>query len=172
MRLFSTVFLFLFTAGFAFASESYDARVVRVIDGDTLVVEAPGHVSKIRLFGIDCPEKNQAGGEHATWFTSNMVMGRTVQVTERDTDRYGRTVAEISLPDGRDLNQELVKYGQAWWYSKYDPNDMQMQELEASARERRVGIWVDSNPLPPWEWRHVVRTSRSNAPARKARLAD
>jgi endonuclease YncB( thermonuclease family) len=172
MRHFGSSLLFLLAAGSAFAGDSFSARVVRVVDGDTLVIEAPGHVEKIRLFGIDCPESRQSGGEHATWFTDNLVRSRTVTVIEHDTDRYGRSVAEITLPDGRDLSRELVKYGQAWWYAKYDPDDSEMQNLEASARDRRVGLWEDSNPLPPWEWRKAARGSRSASARSRSRAGD
>jgi micrococcal nuclease len=172
MRHFCSSLLFLLAAGAALAGDSYSARVVRVVDGDTLVIEAPGHVEKVRLFGIDCPESRQAGGEHSSWFTDNLVRSRTVTVIEHDTDRYGRIVAEIALPDGRDLSRELVKYGQAWWYAKYDPEDSEMQNLEASARDRRIGLWEDSNPLPPWEWRKAARGSRIASARFHARAGD
>jgi endonuclease YncB( thermonuclease family) len=93
-------------------------------------------------------------------------------VIEHNTDRYGRSVAEITLPDGRDLSRELVKYGQAWWYSKYDPDDADMQNLEASARDRRIGLWEDSNPLPPWEWRKAARGFRSASARYRSRASD
>lgn len=168
MRRFLLAFL-LTMAPLAWAENSYSAHVIRVVDGDTLVIEAPGRVVKVRLFGIDCPEMSQPGGEHAAWFTSNMVSGRTVQVEEHDTDRYGRTVAEIILPDNRDLGKELVKHGEAWWYAKYDPDDAELQQLEQSARDRRIGIWEESNPLPPWEWRKAVRGSKSSSSRARVR---
>ena len=84
-----------------------------------------------------------------------MVMGRTVQGTGHSTDRYSRVVGEIGLVDGRDLGKELVKTGNAWWYAKFDPYDAEMEDLEAAARERRIGLWEAYNPLPPWEWRKI-----------------
>jgi endonuclease YncB( thermonuclease family) len=71
-------------------------------------------------------------------------------------------VAEVVLPDGRDLNQELVKAGHAWWYSKYGPDDMELEALEARARDRHIGLWSALNPLPPWEWRKATRGSQSS----------
>lgn len=93
----------------ALAADPFTAHVVRVTDGDTIVVEAPGHIVRVRLFGIDCPESKQEGGPQATWFTRDAAMDRTVTVIQHDTDRYGRMVADIVLPDGRVLNKELVR---------------------------------------------------------------
>ena len=105
--------LILFLASLlpALAADPFTARVVRVTDGDTIVVESPGHIFKVRLFGIDCPESKQDGGPQATWFTTDAAMDRTVTVIQHDTDRYGRMVADIVLPDGRMLNKELVRSG-------------------------------------------------------------
>jgi endonuclease YncB( thermonuclease family) len=92
----------------ALAADPFTAQVVRVTDGDTIVVEASGHVVKVRLFGIDCPESKQEGGTQATWFTRDAALDRTVTVISQDTDRYGPMVAEIVLPDGRVVNKEFV----------------------------------------------------------------
>lgn len=88
-----------------------------------IAVEAPGHIVKVRLFGIDCPESKQEGGPQATWFTRYAAMDRTVTVIQHDTDRYGRMVADVVLPDSRVLNKELEHSGNAWWYSQCDRDD-------------------------------------------------
>src|SRR4051812_46635006 len=106
MAMRSTVALLLFMASLpALAADAFTGRVIAVHDGDTITVEAPGHVIKVRLFGIDCPEAKQDGGQQATWFSRDAALGRTVTVTPHDTDRYGRMVADIALPDGRNLNK-------------------------------------------------------------------
>jgi hypothetical protein len=69
------------------------------------------------------------------------------------TDRYGRLVGDVLLPDGRILNQELVKAGMAWWYRPYAPNDPTLAQLEAEARTAKRGLWADAHPVPPWQWR-------------------
>jgi micrococcal nuclease len=127
-------------AGFLAASGPVHGPRGSVIDGDTIAVEAPGHIFKVRLFCIDCPESRQDGGPEATWFTTDMALDRSVTVIERDVDRYGRIVADIVLPDGRMLNKELVRSGSAWWYSKYDRADTELEALEAHAREVRLGL--------------------------------
>ncbi len=71
-----------------------------------------------------------------------------------DRDRYGRTVGVVLLPDGRSLNHELVRAGLAWMYRRYT-NDQSLSDLEEEARLARRGLWVDANPIPPWEWRMV-----------------
>ncbi len=78
-----------------------------------------GNGERIRLHGVDCPEKRQPFGNRAKQFTSTLVFGTTVTVQVVDRDRYGRTVGEVLLPDGRSLNRELVKAGFAWWYRRY-----------------------------------------------------
>ncbi len=75
-------------------------------------------------------------------------------------DRYGRTIGEVSLPDGRVLNRELVKAGFAWWYRRYAPEDVRLEQLENEAREAGRGLWADAEPVPPWEWRVMRKRYR------------
>jgi endonuclease YncB( thermonuclease family) len=86
-----------------------------------------------------------------------MAFGKHVEVRVRDTDRYGRTVAQVILPGGKNLNHELVYAGFAWWYRKYAPNDRTLKALETGARAAKRGLWGDKNPIPPWEWRRGKR---------------
>ncbi len=81
----------------------------------------------------------------------------------RDVDRYGRTVGEVILPDGRNLNQELVRAGLAWWYVRFAPRDRVLASLQAEASEAKRGLWTDKNPVRPWEWRRA----RTNSPGRQ-----
>ena len=76
-----------------------------------------------------------------------------VRVEPRDTDRFGRTVALVVLPDGKVLNHELVRGGWAWWFARYAPGDEKLRKLEADARAVKRGLWADARPIPPWEWR-------------------
>jgi hypothetical protein len=110
---------------------------------------------KIRLHGIDCPEKRQAFGQRAKQFTSNMTFGKTVTVKPTDQDRYGRIVAWIYV-DFKCLNEELVRAGFAWHYKKYS-SDKNLADTEIAARHAKVGLWKDINPVPPWEFRRGKR---------------
>ncbi len=99
----------------------FSGRVVAVLDGDTIEVMHSGRAERIRIFGIDCPERGQPYGTKARQFTSGLAFGKTVTVIPKDTDEYGRTIARVQLPGGRDLRKELIRTGLAWWYRHYDP---------------------------------------------------
>jgi len=68
-------------------------------------------------------------------------------------DKYGRTLADVRLLDGTNVNHTLVKEGWCWWYRKYAPKDTLLEGLEKEARETGKGLWTDPQPVPPWEWR-------------------
>src|SRR5690606_18221182 len=113
-------------------------KVVAVADGDTFTLLVYGNrQQKIRLHGIDCPEKRQDFGQVATDFTSKQVFGKTITVKPTDTDRYGRTIAIVLLPDQISLNELLLKNGLAWHYTQYDKNP-QWKKLEQIARKNKV----------------------------------
>lgn len=167
-RFLGGIFLCLFLAGPVFAG-SFTGRVVSVSDGDTLIVLRPGNVQeKVRLAEVDCPEKDQPFGQAAKRFTLDRAAQKTVTVVVRTTDRYGRTVGEVLLPDGMSLNRELVRTGYAWWYRQYS-KDGSLGTLESEARLAKRGLWSEPNPVPPWEWRRGSRTSVA-APAKATSL--
>ena len=80
-------------------------------------------------------------------------------------DQYGRTIGEVILEDGRHLNRELDKEGGCWWYRKYAPGNLVLMNLEAKAREAKIGLWKDPDPIPPWEFRHVGKQRTDLAPS-------
>lgn len=90
-----------------------------------------------------------------------MAFGNEVEVRIKTTDRYGRIVDEVILLHGSTLDKELVFVGLAWWYRRYAPNDCTLKALEAGARAAKRGLWADSNPIPPWEWRRGGRGYRA-----------
>lgn len=131
-------------------------KVVSVADGDTLTfLTSGGETQKIRLYGVDSPELHQAGGQDAAEFARSLALFAKVQVTPIDTDQYGRSVSIVTLPDGRVLNEELVKNGQAWVYTAYckTARCVYWKGLEAKARADRVGLWRNKKAIPPWQWR-------------------
>jgi micrococcal nuclease len=133
----------------------YPARVVGISDGDTLtVLTAAKKQVKVRLYGVDAPETGQDFGSRAKQAASDMAFGKDVTIRERDKDRYGRTVAEVILPDGKSLNREMVRTGMAHWYRQFAPRDRELEQLESEARTAKRGLWSQPNPTPPWDWRH------------------
>jgi len=161
MRWFSLCFgLLLFAAspaaaGPAFTASSFAAEVVAVRDGDTILVLYDGKRFTVRLAAIDCPERGQAYWDVAKRYTESAALGKTVMVDVTGKDRYGRTLAEVTLPDGKNLNRDLIRAGLAWWYRRGAPEDKELEALEAEARRLKLGLWVDPNPFPPWEWRGI-----------------
>ncbi len=124
-------------------------------DGDTITVLRTDKAQvRIRLAGIDAPETGQDFGQRAKQAASELAFGKDVTIRPTDTDRYGRTIAEVVLPDGRSLNHEMVGLGLAWWYSKYAPGDTELARLETDARSAKRGLWSQPNPIAPSDWRH------------------
>ena len=147
--------------------------VLRVIDGDTielLLIKSVKFV-KIRLDGIDCPEKGQPYYEKATTYTSDLCLHKQVRVIKHDIDKYDRLIADIILPDGRNLSEEIVRVGLAWWYYLYS-DDLILKKLESEAKIARKGLWFQPNPMPPWEFRKLDSIDRltENSSSNKANL--
>lgn len=137
---------------------AWTGQVVSVTDGDTIKVLQDGRETKIRLYGVDTPEKKQAFGQKAKDFTVSMVAGKIVNIEQVDKDRYGRTVGFVTVA-GQSLNEELVKNGFAWVYRQYCRRGECSAWLaeESQARAARLGLWVDPSPIPPWEWRRTKK---------------
>ena len=125
--------------------------VTKVYDGDTLTLQNNNGIYKIRLHGIDAPERRQAVGNVSRECLYRIVRGKFVYAIVQDRDRYGRYVAKIMVND-IDVNAEMLKAGLAWHYKKYDNNSV-YASLEDSARKNKIGLWSDKNPIPPWEFR-------------------
>lgn len=138
------------------AEAPFEGKVVGVSDGDSLTVLDGTTQVRVRLHGIDCPERGQAFGAAARRLTSSLAFGKTVTVRPRGKDRYARVLAEVVLPDGRTLNRELVAAGMAWHYARYS-DDETLAKLERQARKARLGIWSEPDPVPPWSYRAAER---------------
>jgi len=133
---------------------SFSGPVVAVLDGDTLLVGREGRRPvKVRLAGIDAPEKAQPYGIESRDALARQVLKQEVEVTVLATDKYGRWVGRITLA-GRDVCQEQVRLGMAWEYS-YFRRDAVLAALQHEARQSRRGLWARPNPQPPWQWRKV-----------------
>jgi len=128
-------------------------KVVGISDGDTFTILLNGNVQeKIRLHGIDAPEKRQDFGQVAKSKLSALIFSQRVVVKRTDRDRYGRTIALVYDSLNRCINEEMIRTGFAWHYLKYDTNTA-WNRLEFEARTAKKGLWIQSNATPPWDWR-------------------
>lgn len=130
--------------------------VIKVIDGDTFDVLAGKEQIRVRLFGIDSPERGQAFNKKAKEYTATLVAGKNITLVIRDTDRYGRSVADAYLSDHRHVNAEIVKAGYAWHFKQFS-NSEELARLEQQARNNKWGLWQDSDPVAPWQFRRDGR---------------
>ena len=133
-------------------------QAVKVSDGDTLNVQKVengkfvGEVMKIRMFGIDAPEKTQDYGSESRQALEKLVTGKNLSVEVKNKDRYGRTVAVIYV-NGKNINEEMVKTGNAWWYKEYAKNDTQFGEYQQNAKQKKLGLFSRKGYIEPWIYR-------------------
>jgi endonuclease YncB( thermonuclease family) len=146
--------LLLLLVGVAHA-DTLSGRVVGIADGDTLTILGVSKVQhKIRLAAIDAPEKSQAFGNKSKQALSDLCFDKHASIKVVDTDRYGRTVGEVTCA-GNNANEAMVRSGMAWVYRKYAKGYPGLYKLEEEAKAAKRGLWADSNPVPPWEWRKL-----------------
>ena len=152
-------FLLVFLAlSWGAAAETLAGKVVRVVDGDTLVLLASGSVEeRIRLSGIDCPERKQAFGTRAKQALLERVGGEAVTIEWDKRDRWERIVGKVIDGEG-DVNLALVRKEMCWWYRKYaheqsDVDQALYEAAEGKARREGKGLWQKPDPVPPWKWR-------------------
>lgn len=157
---FSLLFLALFWSLPLFATESFSGKVVSVADGDTITVLKDKTQVKVRLHGVDAPEKAQDFGTVSRTFAADQCLGKEVTVEVTDTDRYGRKVGIVSLPDGKVLNHLLVEAGLAHWYEEYAPKDATLKRLQEEAKAGKRGLWSRPDAVAPWEFRKKKRAPR------------
>ena len=130
-------------------------KVVKVADGDTItILDSENKQIKIRLYGIDAPEKAQDFGKISRNYMSQLVAGKTIDVTVIDKDRYGRSIGRIKIDD-KEVAEEMLKSGLAWLYTAYCkiPECERWKVLEDEARVAKIGLWSNPTAQEPWKWR-------------------
>jgi len=133
--------------------EEYFVRVVGITDGDTFTgLTTDNKQVKCRIYGIDAPEKKQAFGNRSKQMLSDLIFGENVHIKIQDKDRYQRAIVRVYTSDGKDVSAEMLKSGMAWHYKQYS-KDKEYAELENTARQQKIGLWTDKNPVAPWKYR-------------------
>jgi endonuclease YncB( thermonuclease family) len=154
----TTVLALAALLSFSVQAEILTGRIVGISDGDTVtLLDANQRQYKIRLTGIDAPEKKMPFGQRSKEHLSDLIFSKDVQVETEKLDRYGRNLGKI-LFDRKDINLAMINAGLAWHYKKYQKDQSRSDLLlyshaEEQARQQRIGLWRDPNPTPPWEWR-------------------
>ncbi len=164
--------MLLFAAGLA-AAEELRGTVINVADGDTVTVLDSAHVRhKVRLSGIDAPEKHQAFGTRSRQHLTALVQGKDVIVVWNKRDRYGRIIGKVltaqcannACPGTLDAGLAQLHTGLAWHYKQYQREQEAGERTnyaaaELAARIKLVGLWQEASPVPPWDYRRRARTA-------------
>ncbi len=137
------------------AAPAFADQVIGVADGDTLTVLHDGKSLKIRLGNIDAPEKKQAFGERSKQSLSDMCYRKDATYSVQSIDRYGRTVAVVKCGDV-EVNRAQIERGFAWVYERYN-KDLSLLALQDETKEKRMGLWADASPTPPWDFRRISK---------------
>jgi micrococcal nuclease len=137
-------------------------KVVRILDGDTYeLLTSDKRTIRIRMAGIDAPEKGQPFYKKAKDFLGELCFRKNVRIEKVNTDQYGRIVAWTYVDNGTSLSFEMVKKGFAWHFLKYDSSP-ELDTLEKQAREQHIGLWADANPMAPWDIRAHRRSGKKD----------
>ena len=166
---FTNAFVIIFTLNINYLRADFTAKVQRVVDGDTVhVIDKAGKKFKVRLTGIDAPEKNQPYGLASTYKLTEILINKLVLLKSKPNngkpytiDRYKRVLAKIIL-DGRDINLSQVLRGYAWHFKRYQkqqsPSDRELySQAELNAKKNKLGLWNEKKPIAPWKWRKMKK---------------
>lgn len=136
--------------------------IVGIADGDTLTARCGEPCAyeqiKVRIAGIDAPEKSQPFGQSSRQALADLCQSETAAIRPATRDKYGRMVADVQC-DGRDAGETQVEAGMAWVFDKYSSGYEHLYPKQDKAKADQHGLWTDPNPVPPWEWRQQRRSS-------------
>ncbi|MDA7581870.1 thermonuclease family protein [Luminiphilus sp.] len=132
------------------SSDAVQFKLKRVSDGDTVVTTED---TRIRLWSIDTPERDQPHGADATAALTEMLRNEQLYLETKDVDRYGRTVGVIYTDGGDEINLEMVCDGHAWWYERYAKKATDYKQCQEDTQQNKHGLWAEEEPIAPWDWR-------------------
>lgn len=142
-----------------------DYKVLYVSDGDTIAVKRieqgkeTGELLKVRLFGIDAPELSQDYGYESKQILINYIRNKNVKIYGRKKDRYGRLIGTVYY-NNENINEKMVKTGNAWWYEKYDGKNIRMKQYQEEAQKNKYGIFSKKGYTAPWEFRKMKKSKK------------
>ena len=153
MKKFLFILVLVFTAAVFAGNKIYTGKVIWLHDGDSFILKSGGKRLEVRLWGVDAPEKSQAGGREALYFMIKLLKNKDVRVESLTKDPYGRIVAKVYLDDIF-VNLKIIQSGHAWWYKRYAPEEKKFAQAEKEARKAGLGLWRESEPVNPETYRH------------------
>ena len=125
---------------------------LKIYDGDTFTFYSSTGKIKVRLYGIDAPEKAQEYGEQSTTELKNLIQGKSLTILVDSYDQYGRAIGQVYVGN-TSVNQAMIERGAAWWYQYYAPNNKAFQRAFENAQAQKIGLWAYPNPQNPYEYR-------------------
>lgn len=161
LRFFSYFSFILILSGFPCYADTLTGKVVGIADGDTITILEGNTTHKIRLMGIDAPEKKQAYGNKSKEYLAQAIAGQHVTVDYNKRDRYQRIIGKV-IYQGQDMNLRQVQLGMAWHYKQYEREQevedrSKYAQAEYLAQRDKLGLWSDKAPVAPWEWRKIQK---------------
>ncbi len=148
--LFLVLFLSIATAAFG---QRFPVTVVGITDGDTFTVINRDKLQlKVRIIGIDAPEKKQAYGNKSRQTLSDLIFQQQIEIDVQYQEKWGRYAAKVYLADGRDVGLLMLQAGMAWHNVNYDKTPA-YAAAEKTARKAKKGLWADAHPVAPWDFR-------------------
>jgi endonuclease YncB( thermonuclease family) len=152
-RIIVSLFIALIAVSAAYA-QRFPVKVIGVSDGDTFTVINRDNLQlKIRVYGIDAPEKNQAYGNKSKQALSALIFGKNIEIDVQSQEKWGRYVAKVYTPDGQDVALLMLQSGMAWHYTRFDQTPSYAKAQE-TAKKAGKGLWADKSPVAPWDFRH------------------
>ncbi|MGL5904243.1 MAG: thermonuclease family protein [Cetobacterium sp.] len=149
MKKINLLLIFFILSALSFA---FTGKVIKVADGDTITVQNGEEKVRVRFYGVDAPEKKQEYGVKSLDVLKKMIDGKVVEIKQKDKDQYGRVVGEVYF-EGKNLNLYMLENGHVWWYKQYSKNEKEYEAAEKKAKDKKLGLWKENNPTPPWEFR-------------------
>lgn len=138
---------------FLCSAQRFNVKVVSITDGDTFTAINNDNLQlKIRIWGIDAPEKKQAYGSKSKDFLASLIFGKNITIDVQSKDGYGRYLAYVYSPEGKDVSLLMIHEGMAWHFTKYDNNSV-YEEAQVVAQKAKRGLWADPSPVAPWDFR-------------------